>query len=124
MNHVATAVRSALRSFEEPLQVVTVTRTRALGRTQASESEPKTFSGVIAPAEQWKQIIAPGGEISATRPVLVVDGALLDSQGSLLAINKNDILVRGDGQRFQILEKFDEAERYGIVLYTLTESRV
>jgi hypothetical protein len=121
--YAGTAIRAALLSFEETLRVVSVTQTRVLGRTQDTESAPKTFSGVIAPAEEWRQVITQGGVISGTQPVLIVDSDLVDTLGAALSISKNDILIRGDGQRFKVLSRLDEAERYGVVLYTLTEHR-
>ena len=122
--HVGTAIRAALLPFEVPLQVVGITQTRVLGRTQAAEATARTFNGVIAPAEEWRQLITQGGITSSTQPVLIVDSDLVDSLGVALVINKNDIVVRGDGQRFKVLSRLTEAERYGLVLYTLTESRV
>lgn len=121
--YTGTAVRAALTSFEEPLQVVSVAQTRVLGRTQVTESAAKAFSGAIAPAEQWKQMIAPGGEISATQPVLVVSSDLLDSTSQPLAISKDALIIRVDGQRFKVLVRLNEGDRYGVILYTLTEVR-
>ena len=121
--HTGTALRAVLASFEEPLQVVPITQTRVLGRTRTTKSAAKTFSGVIAPADEWKQFISQGGVTSATQPVLVVDSDLLDSLGVSLTIAKDDILVRGDGQRFKVLSQLNEGARYGVVLYTLTEYR-
>jgi len=122
-SHVATALRSAMRYFEESLQVVAVTQTKVFGRTQATESAAKTFTGVIAPADEWKQVITPGGITSATQPVLIVSSDLLDSLGAALTIAKADILVRSDGQRFKVLTHLNEGSRYGVELYTLTEDR-
>ena len=119
--YAGTAIRAALLSFEESLQTITVTRTKTKGLTQEIPSGPRVFSGAIAPASQWDQVISPGGIISSTQSVLVVSSDLVDSTGQALSLSTNDIVIRADGQRMKVLERLDEGERFGVVLYTLTE---
>lgn len=119
--YTGTAVRAALLAFEESLQVVTVTRSKSKGFTQETQSAEQTFQGVIAPADEWKQLITPGGVISSTQPVLVVSSDLIGSAGQGLSILVNDIVIRTDGQRFKVVKRLREGERFGVALYTLTE---
>jgi hypothetical protein len=122
MHYVATAVASALQSMEEDLRVAKVTVTRAKGHTTRTPGEPRSFRGVIAEADIWHQFIAPGGTMSATKPVLVVTDGLLDAEGEALLIEKDDLIDCGDGKWLKVLELADETARYGIRYYTLTEA--
>jgi len=123
LGHLATAVRSGMHNLEEILQVETVSSPRSKGYTQTSSGDARSFYGVFAHAEAWKQVIAPGGEISSTRPILIVPSDLHDTEGSPLEISKDDIVINGDGQRYQVLERIDEADRFGVVIYTVGETR-
>ena len=118
-----TAARGALLRLAEPLQVIPISQSRALGRTTAAVGAARAFSGALVPADEWHQYIAPGGIVSTTRPVLVVASDLRDVDGEDLAINTDDIIVRADGQQFKVVERLNADSRFGIVIYTLTEAR-
>ena len=80
--YIGTAIAGALLHFEETLTVVHSTRTRTDGFTSNSDPVTKTFRGVIAHEDRWKQLLAPGGAISASSPLLVVTSDLLDDEYS------------------------------------------
>ena len=123
LGHLATAVRAGMHNLEELLQVEPISSSRSKGFTQTSSAEARSFYGIFAHAEAWKQVIAPGGEISSTRPILIVSSDLCDTEGLTLEIDKDDIVINAAGQRYQVLEQIDEGDRFGVVIYTVGEAR-
>ena len=118
---MGTAVRGALLALAMPLSLIRVTRTRVKGMDQVTEADPVAFHGVIAPAEEWRRMLPPGGELSYTTPLLVVSSEARTDVGDALTITVGDIVAQPNGARFRVVDKIDEGERFGVVIYTLGE---
>ena len=123
MNFTQTAVRSALRPFRKRLSLVDRALVPVKGRAVATDVAPVYFQGAIVPAGTWRRAFVPGGVGSVTSPLLVVSSTLLSEGGQALAITAKDVVVTAGGVRYQVDEQMNEADQFGIHVYTLSESR-
>jgi hypothetical protein len=113
-------MRGALMRFATELRVVEVSAERKRGHTELTEHTSRPFRGVIAYAEQWQQLIVPGGVMSSTQPVLVVSSDLTDELGVELTFSHGD-LIEGASQKYKVLQQISEGDRFGVCVYMLTE---
>ena len=120
---IGTAIQGALLRFEETLTVSHSTRTLAKGLTSEANPATKTCRGVIAYEERWKQLLVPGGEISASSPLLVVTTDLRDEDGNPLTITKDALITNEAGQPYRVVDRIGEGDRFGLAIYELTERR-
>jgi len=120
---LASAMSASLLPFEESLALIPVTKEKARGHTASTEGDSVTFRGVIVEADVFRQMIAPGGVISATQPVLAVGVPVVDSEGEDLEITKDDLVVNVAGVRYKVIKRVDESDRFGVLLFSLTEAR-
>ena len=115
------AMQAALLPFEETLTLRTTTKQRVGGYTKQADAEPVSFRGVIVEARVWEQMIAEGGILSSTKPLLVVGADTLDANGDALSIARDAHVVNGAGETYKVLRRANEADRFGLHVYELTE---
>jgi len=118
---VASAMQAALLPFEESLTLHAVTKQRVGGYTKETVPDPVTFDGVIVEADVWQQMVAIGGVLSATQPLLIVGADTLDGDGAALSITKDARITNGAGVAYKVLRREIEAERFGLRVFELTE---
>ncbi len=119
---LGSAMQAALLPFEETLTLEPTTKQRIGGYTTEVDADPVTFQGVIVEAEVWQQMITSGGVLSSAQPLLVVGADTLDSNGeSVSTITKDAHVTNAAGVEYKVLRRAIEAERFGLLVYELTE---
>ena len=118
---LGSAMQAALLRFEETLTLRPTSKQRIGGYTKDIRADPVTFQGVIVEADTWQQMIAAGGILSGTQPLLVVGADTLDSNGGALSITKDDHVINSAEVTYKVLHRANEAERFGLLVYELTE---
>ncbi len=118
---LGSAMQAALLPFEETLTLDATTKQRSGGYTTEVAADPVAFDGVIVEAAVWQQMIASGGVLSATQPLLVVGADTLDANGDALSITKDAHITNGAGEVYKVLRREVESERFGLMVFELTE---